>query len=114
MVLSACASTQVRYSAPELNEADQARLDCPTPIQISAVLANLPAHVFLADSQGNRVTTPNEQGGTDVWVRFDIANSREEVLIRQREGEGGDLEVAFTCRDNLIWVAGVIEDLGED
>ena len=109
MALTACADNpEIIYRTPPLNEANEKRLSCQAYPEISEILADLPAHKFLSGSNGQAVIT---QGGHK-WIRFDIANEREAVLIRFGEISGRSAH--FECFDDLNWLARLWRDLGKD
>lgn len=107
MALTACGSTEIQYRVPELNVNDQKRLGCVEYPSIEAAIASLPENIFLSSSSGAKVITD----GQYTWVRHDIANKREAVLIRYGAVDGKLAH--FICRDNLEWLSGTWRDLQE-
>ena len=102
MALSACADKEPVFVAPVIEEARQS---CASFPEIQRVLANLPKHVFLAGSDGSAVITD----GDHTWVRFDIVNAREALIIRFSEIDGK--RAHFECSDDLRVVIDVLNDL---
>lgn len=93
MALTACApDAEPILIAPEI---DEAILSCAEYPEITDLLKRLPAHIFLAGSNGQAVLTD----GRFAWVRFDVVNDREAMLIRFSEIDGR--RVHFECWDDL-------------
>jgi hypothetical protein len=104
MALTACGS-ETAFRVPRLNSADRAHLACADYPDIRDALRALPAHVFLAGANGQAITTPDGHK----WVRFDVANEREAIVVRFGAVEGSNAH--FECFDDLLWLAKVWTDL---
>lgn len=101
--LTACAGdAKPVLVAPEIEEA---RKSCAAYPEITNVLENLPEHVFLAGADGSAVITD----GDHTWVRFDVVNAREAILIRFAEVDGRTAH--FECFDDLRVVIDILDDL---
>lgn len=104
MALTACADS-IQFRVPPLNEADRAHLTCAEYPEIRETLLQLPAHVFLSGSNGQAVVTPDGHK----WVRFDVVNRREAMLIRFGDVAGRTSHEE--CAADLEWLGHVWQQL---
>lgn len=103
LAITACAADpEPILVAPEIEEA---RLSCAAYPDIIELLQELPDHVFLAGSNGQAVITD----GQFTWVRFDVVNRREAMLIRFADIDGR--KVHFECWDDLGFIRDLLNDL---
>ena len=102
MALTACADNpEIQYAVPRLNAGDREHLTCQEYPEIREALRSLPPHVFLAGASGQLVLTD----GLHRWVRWDIVNAREALLIKF--GDIAGRSAHFECRTDLNWLGGV-------
>ena len=102
----------MQFGVPPLNAEQAERLQCAEYTNVDELLASLPDHVFLAGSNGERVVTTDEEGRTYTWVRLDIADAREAVLIVSIVDDGRLRH--FSCADNLRYTGDWIKPLQRD